>query len=320
MSPLTFSESTVDDLMHSAVTEILSSGDVLNPSKGEIRDLTGVTLELRNPLARLSRSEGRGRLISCLGELCWYLSGTNTTEFIAYYLPRRLKDDEGGKIHGGYGPRLFGGAWDRQIRQVTERLRKSPHSRKAVVQIFDRRDLAEPHHDVPCTLTLQFLVRNGDLRMVVNMRSNDAYLGLPHDIFAFTMLQEMVARDLGLGLGNYVHHAGSLHVYTADVDKAQAFLQEGFQSTTPTMPAMPAGSPWPQATQLLAAEQALRCGGDPTTVTLPSDPYWADLSRVLAVFALLKSDRRLEVDDILRSMKTDAYSLGLSERAERSLK
>jgi thymidylate synthase len=317
MSPPTFSESTVDDLMHSAVAAVLSSGDLLRPSKGEIRDLTGVTLELTNPLARLSRSEGRGRLVSCLGELCWYLSGTNDTEFIAYYLSRRRDDDEDGLIHGGYGPRLFGGTHGGQVQYVIDLLRGSPDSRKAVVQIFDRNDVAEPHHDVPCTSTLQFLVRNDQLRMVVNMRSNDAYLGLPHDIFAFTMLQEMVARDLGLELGTYVHHAGSLHVYTADADRAQAFLDEGFQSTGPTMPAMPPGSPWTLVEQLLVAERSLRKQEDPASVVLPADPYWADLARVLAMLAMLKAGRGSEADAMIQSIETDAYALILRESAER---
>jgi thymidylate synthase len=37
--------------------------------------------------------------------------------------------------------------------------------------------------------------------MVTTMRSNDAYLGLPHDVFCFTMLQEIIARSLGREIG-----------------------------------------------------------------------------------------------------------------------
>lgn len=303
--------------MHAAVEAVLSSGDLLHPSKGEVRDITGVTLELTNPLARLSRSEGRSRLVSCVGELCWYLSGTNDTNFIAYYLPRRQDDDEDGRIHGGYGPRLFGGTGPNQVQYVIDLLRGSPDSRKAVVQIFDQSDVAQPHRDVPCTSTLQFLVRNDELRMIVNMRSNDAYLGLPHDIFAFTMLQEMVARDLDLGLGAYVHHAASLHVYTADTDRAQAFLNEGFQSTEPSMPKMPAGEPWPQVRDLLVAERALRGKKDPLSVEMPGEPYWADLGRVLATFAMLKAGRASEADEIIQSIDNDVYRLALRESAER---
>jgi len=40
---------------------------------------------------------------------------------------------------------------------------------------------------------MQFMVRRRRLHLLTNMRSNDAFIGLPHDIFAFTMLQEIMA-------------------------------------------------------------------------------------------------------------------------------
>ncbi len=65
----------------------------------------------------------------------------------------------------------------------------------------NRLDLAAIQKEIPCTTTLQFFVRNERLDMVTTMRSNDAYLGLPHDVFCFTMLQEIIARSLGLDIG-----------------------------------------------------------------------------------------------------------------------
>ena len=118
-------------------------------------------------------------------------------------------------------------------------------------------------------------------------------------------------------VGTYVHHAGSLHVYTADADRAQAFLDEGFQSTGPTMPAMPPGSPWTLVEQLLVAERSLRKQEDPASVVLPADPYWADLARVLAMLAMLKAGRGSEADAMIQSIETDAYALILRESAER---
>ena len=52
--------------------------------------------------------------------------------------------------------------------------------------------------DLPCTRTIQFLLRSGHVDAVVYMRSNDAIWGLPYDIFLFTMLQEMLAVELAL--------------------------------------------------------------------------------------------------------------------------
>ena len=76
------------------------------------------------------------------------------------------------------------------------------------------------------------------------MRSNDSYIGLPHDFFAFTMIQEIVARTLDCGLGAYKHFVGSLHLYEDDLDSAQGYINEGLQPTTAAMPAMPRGDPW----------------------------------------------------------------------------
>jgi thymidylate synthase len=115
------------------------------------------------------------------------------------------------------------------------------------------------------------------------MRSNDAYLGLPHDIFAFTMLQEMIARSLGVDVGFYQHIVGHLHLYDEDIKSAQAYLSEGFQSILP-MPPLPMEDPWPARPVLLRAETAIRA--DPQcTLEANFDPYWEDILRLLRVYS-----------------------------------
>ena len=61
------------------------------------------------------------------------------------------------------------------------------------------------------------------------MRSNDAFKGLPHDVFCFTMLQEIFARTLGVHVGVYKHAVGSLHLYDKDRQKANQYLKEGIK-------------------------------------------------------------------------------------------
>jgi thymidylate synthase len=274
---------TLDDLMRQAMTQAITEGERLNPTKGETMDLHGCVLELTNPRARLSRSSTRGRVFSALGELCWYLAGSNDLEFIRYYIPKYVESaEEDGTVHGAYGPRLlnFGGA--NQLRYIIDLLRENPASRKAVVQLFDRADVQSPFKDVPCTCTMQFLIRGGALQLIVYMRSNDMYKGLPHDIFCFTMIQELVARTLGVELGEYVHMAGSLHLYTSNLDHARLFLDEGWLSSDPVMPRMPQGDPWDNVATLLLAEKQLRLG---QPVDRPGDPYWDDLVTLLDAYA-----------------------------------
>ena len=54
--------------------------------------------------------------------------------------------------------------------------------------------------------------------------------GPDHDVFAFTMLQEIMARSLGVEVGTYKHAVGSLHLYEDDRQKAQQFDSRGLQA------------------------------------------------------------------------------------------
>jgi len=156
---------TLDDLMMKVFQKILKSGERVNASKGWNTELSGVVLELKNPLARLSRTETKGTAFSCLGETLWYLAKSNRLDFIEYYLSNYHQFAEAdGTIHGAYGPRLFGmrGGID-QIKGVTELLKRKPSSRQAVIQLFNAEDLLKPYKDIPCTCTLQFFVRKGAL-------------------------------------------------------------------------------------------------------------------------------------------------------------
>lgn len=299
---LSLVEDTLDDLLRSAYQAIERGGQATSPTRGAAREVVGCCLELTNPRARLSRTETRRREVSTIAELCWYLSGSNAGAPIVFYLQQYAKDmEEDGTIHGGYGPRLFGTAPDARLRTVIHSLKANPSSRRAVVQIFDHTDLGpERFKDVPCTCTLQFLLRDDGVHLVVNMRSNDAVRGLPHDVFAFTMLQELVARSLDVEVGRYIHMVGSLHVYDRDQDVVANYLGEGWQSTI-EMPPMPLGDPWDNVSQLLAAEAQIRGFTPFEAIKLPADDYWADLARVLAAWVAKKKRQQPELSAAIRS-------------------
>ena len=175
----------------------------ISTSRGKTSEIIGALLLLKNPLARISRTETKGTPFSALGELIWYLSKTNNLDFISYYIPKYIEESEDGKtIYGGYGPRLFN-FHDKfnQVEIVIDLLRRKPSTRRAVIQLFDAEDIVEKRIEIPCTCTLQFMIRNNKLHMFTSMRSNDAFLGLPHDIFTFTLFQEIIARTLNVELG-----------------------------------------------------------------------------------------------------------------------
>lgn len=276
---------TLDDIMRQALQLLLTTGAQSNvaPTRGPNVESLGARLQLNNPRARLSRTESRRRAPTAIAELAWYLSGSDRAKDIGYWISQYNSEAESdGRVHGAYGPRLFGEGLDAQFSRTIECLRVHPGTRRAVMQIFDRRDThGDRKSDVPCTCTLQLLQRGEHLHMLASMRSNDAVLGLPHDVFAFTMLQEIAARELGIEPGVYIHQAASFHVYDAHRETVERFLAEGWQSTSAMLPMSP-GSQTVAVGQFVAAESQVRSGVSYAELDLPADSYWADLVRLLA--------------------------------------
>lgn len=302
------SDLILDDVMRRVVEEVLEHGIHICPTKGSARELTGVLLELRDPRARLSLTVTRGRPFSCLGELCWYLAKRKDVEFISYYIPAYKHYANGNNIYGGYGPRLFEWKGINQVENIKRILLRKPYSRQAVIQLFDAKDVATPHNDVPCTCTLQFMIRDDKLQMFTNMRSNDIHLGLPHDIFSFTMLQEFVARSLSIEMGTYKHAVGSLHLYDKDVESAMEFLDEGWQSTKAPMPPMPSDDPQSALELFLKAESEIRKSGAFDAAPLKGmSTYWMDLIFLLQVFRYWKDRQRDQILRIRRKISSEVY-------------
>lgn len=178
---------------------------------------------LRNTRRKLSPSYAAA-------EVVWYLAGGNTLDIIVSYAPSYARFAEpDGHVWGAYGRRIFSLPLPQgrsPMGCVLNELNKSYNSRQAVLPIFQPADLwalsfrPNKPRDIPCTLSLQFLMRDGFLHMITTMRSNDLWLGLPYDIFAFTCLQNIVAGEMGVKPGDYIHNVGSLHLYEKDRSKA----------------------------------------------------------------------------------------------------
>jgi thymidylate synthase len=175
---------------------------------------------------------------------------------------------------------------------VIEILKSKPTTRRAVIQIYDAMDMFGDHKEIPCTCTLQFFVRDEKVHLVAHMRSNDVFLGLPHDIFSFTMIQEVVAKELNLGVGTYTHLVGSLHLYKNHKSQVKNYINEGYQSTEIYMPEMPADSPLKLIKQLLDIESDIRNETDVKNKIEKLPDYWADLARILEIHTFFKLKKR----------------------------
>ncbi|CDZ25761.1 Thymidylate synthase [Neorhizobium galegae bv. officinalis] len=288
----------IDEIMIELYKALDAEGAVNTGSRGDMKEKLGVFFRMTNPRARISRSQDRGKPFSALGELLWYLAGLNTLDFIKAYIPDYADDAEDGVLAGAYGPRIHAMRGSiNQLENITSLLRKNQTSKRAVIQLYDAADNDVYHREIPCTTALQFLIRERRLHMSVTMRSNDAYKGLPHDVFCFTMIQEMMASRLGVGLGNYLHYAASMHVYDESMEAMKRYIHEGHQKTI-EMPPMPGGDPFALTGRLMDAEAELRSGKTIDAVKVFEDPYWADIVRLLQVFWATKKEDAPGFEDL----------------------
>jgi thymidylate synthase len=242
---------------------IRDESDFISSPRGmKIKEKLGVQFRIKNPRDRLPYVKARNFSTSYLvAETLWYMSGENSTSWISRYASfwKDISDD-GVTANSAYGARIFrkhpriaGGdivQWD----YVKEELRKDPDSRRAVIHIRTPDDSLHAVKDVPCTLALQFFIRDGKLHLHVNMRSSDIILGIAYDVPAFTIMQEVLANELGVGLGYYVHTSNSLHCYERDF-KMLDEIAESEDTFSRPMPALPHAFP---IRDLMAIEEKVR--------------------------------------------------------------
>lgn len=251
-------------------------------------ETTNVSFTIRNPIARTPYlAARRANIVFNHAEALWYLSGRDDLDMIAHFAPRLRGLSENGKTLTGtaYGPRLFLPSTPdgrSQFDRVLSLLSDDPDTKRAAMLIMRPDELADPGNpDVACTLALQLMLRAGQLHMTSYMRGNDAMIGLLGDTFAFTFIQEFAARLLGVKVGTYAHHVGSMHINALDIAKVEHILAEQTVYVFPHA-TMPAGTSWTDLRTVLDWEQRLRLNQDcftPDRVDLAA--YWRE---VVALF------------------------------------
>ncbi|WP_062114008.1 thymidylate synthase [Aureimonas sp. AU40] len=219
---------------------------------GETReDRTGTgTLALFGSMTRYDLREGfpllttkRVHFPSVVAELVWFLSGsTNIRDLQAMGCTIW---DEWADEDGNLGP-VYGRQWRAwsiddhhplpsrylrgerstfdQIAAVVRGLRENPTSRRHIVSawnVADLPDMALP----PCHVLFQFHVSQGRLSCQLYQRSADVFLGVPFNIASYALLTHLVAREVGLEVGEFVHTIGDLHLYLNHVEQAQEQLR-----------------------------------------------------------------------------------------------
>lgn len=212
-----------DDLLD----RLYHSGKFVSPRGHTCRELCGVAITITDARNNLIVNSVRNlQYRFAVAEWLWIWYGRDDVETIARYNKHIAQFSDDSRIfNGAYGPRVR-----RRWNEVISLLTCDPDSRQAIIPIFGQ---AHSYHskDVPCTLTLQLLARDGKLNTIVSMRSSDIWLGLPYDIFNFTMLQNIAAAQLHLEVGWFKMFLGSSHLYERDVDHAEQIVKSAANLT-----------------------------------------------------------------------------------------
>lgn len=223
-------------------------------------------IEITDPTARqVLIPERKWNKILPMAESLWIALGSNDLDDLPGHFVKSIYNysDDGRTWRAGYGSRIRGfsgvkNPYDRpidrskksdldrpletvvvdQLKYVVETLSKEPTSRQALITIHDPAkdsisDLVTK--DIPCTRDLHFLIVEGRLNLYVYMRTADLIFGFSAvNMYNFSLMQQYVAKILGVPLGSYFHYVDNLHYYenkkelvetlaSFDVEKAKEF-------------------------------------------------------------------------------------------------
>jgi thymidylate synthase len=207
------------------IADLMNHGTESAPRGHMTKEMLGyqTVVDMRRPVVNVAeRINGTYFAFMC-AEAAWILSGDNKVSTIGAFAPSIHKfSDDGRYFFGAYGPKIAD-----QISGVVRTLKTDPDTRQAVMNIWRENPIATK--DVPCTISVQFLIRDGKLHCNDTMRSSDAWLGWPFDVFNFSMLSHFVClllRDQGVDVepGLLRLTAGSQHLYAKNFEGVQRCL------------------------------------------------------------------------------------------------
>ena len=172
-------------------------------------------------------------------ELDWYRNGSLDVKTFPGGAPDawlKAASPTTGKINSNYGWMI--GSWENghQYERVRAELSRNPDSRRAVM-IYMRPTMWEDYNkdgmsDFCCTWGHHFFIRNGQIDVVVSMRSNDAWSGYRNDRAWTDVVLKRLSHDLGVPPGRIFWHADTLHFYDRQFYLVDHYSKTGEVSIT----------------------------------------------------------------------------------------
>lgn len=222
----------VNEALPSALHDLRAMGIERDSRNGPVLVFpTPVTTVYNNPMERVLFSLLRdANPFFHLYEAIWMLGGRNDVAGPAHYV-QRMRDfsDNGVTFHGAYGFRWRTHFGIDQVRMVIDTLKSNKDDRRCVIQMWDSRvDLGQQGKDFPCNTQIMFAINYlGSLDMTVLNRSNDIVWGAyGANAVHFSVLQEFMARSIGVPVGTYYQVSNNFHGYLSTVQPLMQKLHE----------------------------------------------------------------------------------------------
>jgi thymidylate synthase len=305
---------------------ICQEGTVVSPKGKATKELHPAVIQITNPRQRYCSSRAGFNLPFSCAEVLWILAGRGDAEMICHYLPRfdEFRDKPWKQFHAPYGTRLRNYGYDErdeyhhpppvdQLEQAYRKLKADPDTRQAVMVLWDVwRDNLQVSVDYPCNNWSHLMIRNGKLDWTQVVRSNDAILGMPQNIFQFTHLQEVMAGWLGVDVGTYTHFADSLHLYTDSfysLDKMKPTKYDIYEEYYDEWDARMKKPDFDELlVQMSDAEECWR-NGELGKQFHCSNQYWTSFMSVIRAYNLSKLGRHLEAyDEVVEHVSNEYFS------------
>lgn len=111
-----------------------------------------------------------------------------------------------------------------QLSNLIQQIKTNPNCRRLIISAWNAPMIPKMKLP-PCHTLFQFYVKNGKLSCQLYQRSADLFLGVPFNIASYALLTHLIANECGLGVGEFVHTFGDLHLYNNHLDQAKILLQ-----------------------------------------------------------------------------------------------
>ena len=111
-----------------------------------------------------------------------------------------------------------------QVQRLIDGLRTDPMGRRHIISAWNVAEMDQMALP-PCHVMSQFYVNSrNELSCHMYQRSVDVFLGLPFNIASYALLTHMIARHLGMGVGELIISTGDTHIYQDHVEQVKEQL------------------------------------------------------------------------------------------------